>query len=724
VEAKGSKFAFGEFRLDPGNFLLFHGHDRIALAPKPFEILCYLAERPGELVTKDELLDAIWPNVHISESGLSVRINTLRTILGDDPNEPRFIETVKRRGYRFIAAVTIIPFSKPAPTSLQTTMLTDLPGGVQTPKPLPIARIVRKTWTIMAIDVVGYTRLMEIDEEGTLAQLILIRSETLVPTINEHKGNIVKYSGDGILAVFDTAAQSVRCAVSMQRRLIERATRFPMEQRITFRIGLNTAEPIFETGDIYGEGVNVAMRLQAYAEPGDVIMSAAVAEQSSEELAELDSFDMGDLYLKNISASVRAVGIRIGSICNLTGPAPPKRSADVRPSIAVMPFRSDSSEQIETYFANGIVEEIIHVLAALKELFVISRTSTLRYTETPYDVRAISRELGVHYLLFGSVSRFDDQLRIRTELVDAASEQVIQSDRYECKLADLFELQRRIGLAAMRTIAPNVLERELQRSIGKHPENLTAYDLVLQALENLYRLGYESHARARGLLQQAIALAPDYAQAYAYIAYWHIFRVGEGWSTDPDSDAAEASRLARLAIERDVNNALALSIYGHVHAFLLRDFETANAILDRAIDVGPNCALAWTMSSITRGYLGEGTMAVERAEQGLRLAPIDGHSFWHEGMLAQAHYVNGDYEAAVAWARRAAASNASAMFNLRVLAASLAALGRKNDAGRVGKDIMRLQPGFRLSTYSRSCPFTGEILENWINRLRAAGLPD
>jgi adenylate cyclase len=276
----------------------------------------------------------------------------------------------------------------------------------------------------------------------------------------------------------------------------------------------------------------------------------------------------------------------------------------------------------------------------------------------------------------------------------------------------------------MKMVAPNIHDREMRRSMRKPPESLSAYELVLRALDFLYRLQRDAHARARGLLQQAIAIDPDYAPAYAYIAYWHVFRVGEGWSADPVNDAQEAARMAEAAISRDPKDGMALAMLGHVQSFLLRNFERANAILDRAIAAAPNCALAWTMSSVSRGYIGEGATAVTRAETGLRLSPLDGHAFWFEGQLAQAHYINGDYAAAVAWAQRAAAQNPSAMFNLRVLAASLAALKRIPAAKRVAQDMLALNPGFRLGSYRNSCPFAGKTLEDWLARLSEAGLPE
>jgi len=576
---------------------------------------------------------------------------------------------------------------------------------------------------VLAIDVVGYSRLMEADQEDTHARLKQLRAQILDPAVAEHSGRIFKNTGDGFLAAFDQAPGAVRCAVAMQTDLIDQATRFPPERRIVFRMGVNLADAIMEDGDVFGEGVNVAARLQTYAEPGDVVMSAQVAEQAVDAIGGMSTFDLGDLHLKNITKPVHAIGLRIGSLRNLSAPVAP-RPADTRPSIAVLPFRKQQLTPEDRYFADSIAEEIIHALAGVKELFVIARASTLRYATGTIDAAAIGRELGVRYLLYGSVRRAGARLRVGTELSDVESGRVIHSERYDGDPSHRFELQERIALAAMKSIAPHVREQELRRAMRKHPESLTGYDLVLQALEHLWRMDHASHARAGGLLQQAIANDPDYAPAYTYTAYWHIFRVGEGWSANPDEDAAEAARAARAALDRDGNDAMALAIFGQVQSFLLRDYQTAMAYLDRAIEVGPNCALAWTMSSATSGYLGEGPLAVERAEQGLRLAPLDGHVFWHEATLGQAHYVSGHYDAALAWARKSTTHRPSAVFNLRLLAATLVALGRTAEAQRVAAELLRVQPTFRLGIYAGRCPFRPPLLDAWLERLRAAGLPE
>lgn len=578
----------------------------------------------------------------------------------------------------------------------------------------------RKTAAVLVVDVAGYTRLMELDETSIHAELMHLMSEIVAPLVAEHSGRIVKSTGDGFLASFDGAASGVRCAILLQNRLAERAALFPPDRRIVFRMGLNYCDTIVEANDIYGEGVNLAARLQAYAEPGDIVLEASMAAMVEPELAAETTFDLGELYLKNISRRVRATGVRIGTLRGL----PPRLrlpASDTKPSIAVLPFGCEDADRL---LAGGVVSEIIHALSGLKQLFVISWTSMLHFAGKTVDPKEVGRELGVGYLLTGSISRRGDCLLISTELIDAGSGRLIHSDRFEGGSAKLFELPAQISLAAMKTVAPEVMEWELRRGMRKHPESQTAYDLVLQALQYLYRMDYESHSRARSLLQSAIALDPDYAPPYSYTAYWYIFRVGEGWTADPDGDSAEAARLARAAIDRDGNDALALAIFGHVQAFLLRNFDAAEVILDRAIDVCPSCALAWAMSSVTRGYLGDGKGAVERAEQGIRLSPLDAHIFWNEGMLAQAHYINGDFASATAWARKSASRKSTAMFNLRVLAASLVALGRGEEARAVAEEMLKHQPQFRLSAYRARCPFTGVILRTWIERLAMAGLPE
>jgi adenylate cyclase len=579
----------------------------------------------------------------------------------------------------------------------------------------------RRLAAILIADMVGYSRLMEADEEYTYAWQTRLRVDVLEPGIAAFAGKIVKNTGDGFLALFDSADDATRCALALQQALSAETVDQPVERRIAFRMAVNLAEIIVEEDDIYGDGVNVAARLQAYAEPGGVIISGAVAEQMGESKG-VGVIDLGDLPLRNRTTPVRVYALRAPSApARLVGDA--LAGSEPRPSIAVLPFRKHPTDPEEAYFADGIVDDIIHGLASLNELFVVSRGSALGYGGSTLDVRAIGNDLGVRYVLYGSVRRSGGRLRISTELSDAETGTVIRTDQYDGSLSDLFELHARIAVNVVRTIAPHVHERELVRAMRKQPQNMNAYDLVLQALEPLYRMNYESFSRARGLLQQAIAHDPGYAPSYSYTALWYIFRVGEMGSRDTNADAVAAASHANAALELGGDDALSLAISGHVESYLFKRFREAISLLDRAISAGPSSAMAWSMSSATHGYVGEGKTAVKHGEQGVRLSPLDARLFWHEGLLAQAHYVDGDYEQALEWARSAVERNESIRFNIRTLIATLSALGKREEAAEAAQQLLRVQPDFRLDSYAKQCPFQSPVLEPWLTRLSAAGLP-
>jgi adenylate cyclase len=580
----------------------------------------------------------------------------------------------------------------------------------------------RRLAAILVADVVGYSRLMEANEELTHAWMMRLRAETLDPGIEQCGGRLVKNTGDGFIAVFDSARQGIECARLLQQSVMAQTSHQPAHQRIMFRMAVNVAEIIVERDDVYGDGVNVAARLQTYAEPGGIIVSGSAAEHAGAALG-VGTIDLGELPLRNLARPVRVLALRPQMApARLVGDG--VVGAEPRPSIAVLPFRRHQTSPEEGYFADGVVDDIIHGLASLRELFVVSRASVLGYGGDTLDVPAIGRELGVRYLLYGSVRRWGGRLRIGTELSDAETGTVVRADQYEGSLSDLFELQGQIAVSVVRTIAPHVQERELVRALRKQPHNMTAYDLVLQALNLLYRMDYESFSQARGLLQRAIAIDPGYAPAYAYAADWHMIRFAESYSTDPDSEIAAAMAHASAALERGGDDPLALAIYGHGQSLLLKDHATALTHLDRAIEVGPSSSIAWSMSSCTRGYIGDGATAVQQAEQSVRLSPLDGRLHWHEGVLAQAHYINGEFEEALEWARSGVGRNETRRSNLRTLIATLVGLGQLEEARQMAGRLLTLEPRFRLGSYAERCPFSSGILEPWLDRLRAAGLPD
>jgi adenylate cyclase len=543
---------------------------------------------------------------------------------------------------------------------------------------------------------------MENDEDRTHSQLMRLRSRIIEPRISAAGGRIVKNTGDGFLAAFEDVVVATQCAIAMQNAIIQSQRKLPHDRRIQIRMGLHQCETIVEAQDIYGDGVNIAARLQSYAEPGDVVVSSSVAEQISSAV-DVPIVDLGDLYLKNLTRPIHAFELLIGTQTK------PKPRLDYlksnRPSIAVLPFRMPQSDPEEAYFADGIVEDIVRALGGLKELLVISRSSTLQYSGATVDVRTVGRELGVRYVMTGTMRRAAGRIRIATELSDAESGIVIRADRYEGGLTDLFDLQDEISRRVLATIAPHVHEWELQRSMRKHPENLDAYDLTLQGMDLLYRLDYESFSRARGLFQQAIVHDPSYAPAYAYAAMWHIFRIGQGWSSDRDSDAMDAARMAAEGIERDKFDALALAFHGHARSWFLKQYDAAVVFLDRALEASPNCAMAWALNGCTCAYIGDGPAAVERVRHALRLAPSDPHAFYYLAALTVAHYANGTYEDTVASGRTSAALNERFVANKRFLVGSIVALGRMEEARKVARDLLRVQPRFRVTRYIPRCPF-------------------
>ncbi len=579
----------------------------------------------------------------------------------------------------------------------------------------------RRLVAVLAADVAAYAGLMEAAEEETHAHLTRLLTAFIVPAITEHRGNIVKHMGDGLLAAFDSAVNAVDCALSIQENLA-RAAGEPEALPILMRIGIHFADVIVESGDIFGDGVNLAARLQACAEPGGVVVSAEVAEQLPVR-PELRLADLGVLTLKHIRRPVRAFAVSARAGTPAFAVLPPELPDD-RPSIAVLPFRLQHPDDEGAWFAEGIIEGIIHVLSGIENLFVIGRGTSRAYAGRDADPRAVGRELGVRYVLSGSVQRAGDRLRILTELADAASGAVISSARHDGVTADLFSMQDRIAGEVVASIAPAVREQELTRAMRKHPDSMTGYDLVLQALDLLYQLEREPFDRARGLLQQAMAHDPGYASAHSHAATWHTFRIGQGWSPKIEDDSAEAARCALAALERDRKDAVALTIHGHVLSFTRRDFDAAVHFLDRAVAVGPSCHIAWALSSATRSWLGDGPRAVEHAQRALQLSPLDPLTFFTEHMLSQGHYVSGDYREAVAWGRRAAMRNDRLTSNLRTLAASLVALGDLEGAREIARRILAVEPGFRLGSFAARTPVRPQLLEHYIPRLRAAGLPD
>jgi TolB-like protein len=406
-------------------------------------------------------------------------------------------------------------------------------------------------------------------------------------------------------------------------------------------------------------------------------------------------------------------------------PPEPARSLlpEDRPSIAVLPFRKDGADPQEAYFADGVVEGIVHVLSGLERIVVISRGSALAVAETTVDPREVGRKLGVRYVLYGGVRRMGEKLRITTELSEAETGAVLRSDRYDGETADLFALQDRIAAQAVTTIAPQVREREVARALRKPPASLTAYDLMLRALDRFHRLDRGSFEDAFALFGQAVAADPLFGPAHSHLAWWHVLRLAQGWSPDPLADVAAAERAATAAIACDASDALALAAQGYAMGYVRHSFEEARALLDRAVALSPSCAIAWTFGAALRCWLDEGPEAVAWAERAVNLAPQDVFTFLFQHILSQAHHTAGRYADSVLWARRSATLNPRHTATWRTMLASLVGLGRIEDAAEPRRRVLELEPGFSIAALAARTPLQGAVRERFTEQLRRGGLP-
>lgn len=582
----------------------------------------------------------------------------------------------------------------------------------------------RRSRAVLAADIVGYTRLMEAAESQTHSRFRLLRVAVIDPAIVAHRGEIVKNTGDGYIAVFETPLDAIRCALELQHAVRDHEAAHSPDRRLEFRMGIHWDPIIFDLDDVYGHGVNTAVRLQQVAPAGGIVISSALRD-SLGDAPGFDVTDLGDLRLKNFARPVRAflllaAGVDRNAFLNLFGLSSVTAGL---PSLAILPFRSLTAEPDDSYFAEGFVEDIITSLSNLQDLLVVSRGSTMAFRRREIDPFEVGEKLGVQYLLSGRVARSGPKLRLWVELVDVATTSILWSEKYDFAMQELFALQDEIAIKIVGQIAKRVRQHEITRALRKAPQSLTAYDYLLRALDLLYRLDFDNFSKARTLLEKAREEDPTYAAPFAYSAHWHMFNIAEGWSSDVTADAEEVIRLSNCAIERDPSNGLAVALQGHGRAMFFRDYDVAIDLVDRATLISPSNAWAWTFSSGPYGFVGKTKIAIQRAEHATRLSPIDTHAFFGMCLLGQNHYLNGTFEDAIRWSRKALNLNPRFGNAARVLAASLVAVGRTEEAQRVAEHHRQILPRFRVSDYARRCPFEEPAASLYVNRLQEAGIP-
>jgi adenylate cyclase len=583
---------------------------------------------------------------------------------------------------------------------------------------VPTDHVERRLASILAADVAGYSRLMGADEEGTFARLMTHRRELIDPKIREHHGRIVKTTGDGMLVEFASPVEAVRCAAEVQQGMVERNAGLSDDKHITFRVGVNLGDVIVERKDIYGDGVNVAARLQELADPGAVLISGAVYEHIRDKLA-LDFDDLGERSFKNI---VRPVHVhRVGA-----GRSPPRPALALpeKPSIAVLPFTNMSGDPEQEYFADGITEDIITALSRVRWFFVIARTSTFTYKHRTVDVKQVARELGVRYVLEGSIRKTGTRVRITGQLIEAASGHHLWADRFDGDFVNIFDLQDRVTSSVVAAIEPNLRRAEIERAKSKPTDKLDAYDLYLRALPQHYAITQPASDAALALLHRAIEIDPEYSVAKALAAYCHMVRVWQTWTRNPE-ESAEGLRLAREALLADRDDPTTLRMAGHALTFFGRDYEGGIAALDRALMLNVNSAQAFSSSGWIRDYMGDPDVAIDHFTRAIRLSPLDPEMGYFMSGLGLAHLIRGDDEAALAWGRKAVLELPKWVTGHRIVAVSLVHLGRVGEAQAVMQSLREIAPTFSIEHMKKHSPYRDpEFFAKYLDGLRKAGSPE
>ena len=577
-------------------------------------------------------------------------------------------------------------------------------------------RAERRLAAILAGDVAGYSRLMGADEEGTLARLGAVRREFWEPKIAEHRGRIVKRTGDGVLIEFASVVDAARYGIEIQRGMAKRNADVPQDMRIELRMGIHIGDILIEDNDIFGDGVNVAARLESIAEPGGICFSRAAFEQVDGKL-DVSFEDGGDQQLKNIARPMRIYRTKF-----TTAVSSPALVAPDKPSIAVLPFQNMSGSPEQEYFVDGIVEDIITGLSRIKWLFVIARNSTFTYKGRAVDVKQVGRELGVRYVLEGSVRKAAERVRITAQLIDVATGAHVWAERYDRKSEDIFALQDEITLSVVGAIEPSLRLAEAERVKRKRPDNLDAYDLLLQAQSDVYTRMPEPSKQALVLLERALALDPNYALAHAYAAecYHSLFLRG---GLHEEHRIASVQH-AEAAIMHGQDDALALSFAGFVIGMDKHDRPAAFAALEASLAVSPSSAQTYIQGSVILALAGESERAIEWAECGFRLSPLDPWRSSAFFAIAIAHFHRGRYEEATVAARKSVQFSPGFSMSHMVLAACLAKLEQIEEAKSAAARVLQLQPVFRYSQQFSGGNFDPKLAATLGEALRISGLPE
>jgi TolB-like protein/class 3 adenylate cyclase/Flp pilus assembly protein TadD len=564
-------------------------------------------------------------------------------------------------------------------------------------------RVQRRLAAILAADVVGYSRLMGQDEAETLSRVKALWREIVEPRVTRHGGRIVKLMGDGALVEFASAVDAVACAAEIQAKLAEGGADEPEAKRIRLRIGINVGDVIVDGDDIYGDGVNIAARLEAMAEPGGVFVSRSVADQVRDKLP-LRFASLGEHKVKNIERPIKVFRIADANepataVSATAVPAP--RPAE-KPSIAVLAFTNMSGDAEQEYFSDGISEDVITDLSKLSELHVIARNSSFVYKRSPVSIPEIAKALGVRYVLEGSVRRAGARVRVTAQLIDASTAGHVWAERWDRDLTDIFAVQDELTREIVAALKLKLTADEKRHQADRRTIDVEAYNLFLRAREHAWLETRAGNIAARELLAHAITIVPDYAAAHAYVGFTHLIDYINGWGGAPEQSLETGLQLAERALAMDGDEAMAHFVIGGVQLWR-RDFVGARQSLERCLEVVPNWIRARMQLARLQIFDGDPTAAIAGFEHVMRLDPQ--HPDLAHQFLAEARLLLGEYESAVEQLARRLARNPDAISAHVLTAVACGHLGRITEGKQAWQEVLRLDPGYSIERQRRVMPY-------------------
>ena len=720
-KTRTARLRVGEWRVDSARNEVSRGDETVRLEPKVVEVLVHLAARPGDVISREELLSAVWPGVVVGDDALTQAIIKLRKALGDDAHKPTYIETISKRGYRLIAPVETVP-----------------PAGTA-----PSVQVARRLAAILSADIAGYSRLMGEDEAATVKAL-KDHQASVLPLVGRFDGRVIDLAGDGILAEFPSAMSAVQCAIEIQRLMAEANAKVARTRRLRFRIGVNVGDVIHDDRRIYGDGINIAARIQALAPAGGLIVSQAVFEQVRNKLTER-FVDLGAVALKNIREPVQvyqvvlpssprapawlerwrfalrtrqripatafvALALLLGVIIGI-----PLMSGSIRmpwplgvdthgavgasmPIVAILPLTNLSGDPQREYFTDGVTEDIITGLGRFSGLRVMSLNAVQEFKGKTATLQTLKAQLGARYIVKGSVREADRRLRVAVEMSDADKGVLLWSERYDGEGAQLFEIQDRIVRNIVGALHVKLAQLEQQRAFTRPTESLEAHDLVLRARSLLNQLDRRANREARALLAKARELAPDYGEVPTVQGEAEMQRALYGWVEDPPEAMKRAEDLARrtLANADTRTHARAHALISSIYSNLGR-YEESLRHADLALAANPSDASALYRRAAALLFLGK----IDEALAGFEIARRSEPQLERNGgNLAYAYYAAGRYGECLAVVETMLTAFPNDVTLRAIRTATLSQLGREDDARKAAEDVRRLSPGFEVKNFA------------------------